>query len=193
MEFLAEITPLFTAYRYFVLFPISIVEGPIITVVAGFLSVQGLLVWFWAYLTVVIGDLVGDAIYYSLGRWGRKRLIRRWGKYLGIYEKEVEKLEKHFREHAGKTLLAGKWTHVGGTIVLVTAGISKMPFGIYMGYEFIGTLVKSGILFAVGYFIGSAIKRIDSFFQMLALVSIGVAISVVGYLIYRGYKNRTSK
>lgn len=68
-----QIISLLTAYKYFFLFPIVVVEGPIITVIAGFLSSLGYLNIIIAYLVVVAGDIVGDSAYYAIGFYGRKK------------------------------------------------------------------------------------------------------------------------
>ena len=51
-------------YKYLALFPLTRVEGPIITVIMGFFSSLGYINFFFAYAIIVVGDLVGDAFHY---------------------------------------------------------------------------------------------------------------------------------
>ncbi|HUZ60693.1 MAG TPA: hypothetical protein VMU83_18125, partial [Hanamia sp.] len=57
-------------FRYVILFPLAVVEGPILAVIAGFLCTEGYLNLFIVYTIIVLGDITGDTICYLFGRWG---------------------------------------------------------------------------------------------------------------------------
>jgi len=97
---LQQIILLLTAHKYLFLFPVVVVEGPIITVIAGFLSSLGFLNIFIAYAVIVVGDIVGDIMFYAIGYYGRQKFVNRWGRFLGITSERVERLEKHFEKHS---------------------------------------------------------------------------------------------
>jgi membrane protein DedA with SNARE-associated domain len=153
-----------------------IVEGPIITVIAGFLSSIGHLNLFAVYAVVVVGDLVGDSLYYALGYYGRKNFIERWGHFLGITVKRIERLEKHFKKHSGKTLIIGKLTNAIGAVLLVAAGVARIPFRKFIWYNFIPTLPKSLILLLIGYFFGETYNKINTYLDYTAIITIGLSI-----------------
>jgi len=159
---LQQIIFLLTAHKYLFLFPVVVVEGPIITVIAGFLSSLGLLNIFIAYAVVVVGDIAGDIMYYALGYYGKQRFINGWGRFLGITLERVERLEKHFEKHSGKTLVIGKLSHGVGAIVLVAAGIARMPFRKFVWYNFIPSLPKSLILLLIGYYSGESYIKVHT-------------------------------
>jgi membrane protein DedA with SNARE-associated domain len=60
---LSQIINWLEVYKYFVLFPVTIFEGPIITVIAGYLSSLGFLNFYVAYGVIVLGDTVGDILF----------------------------------------------------------------------------------------------------------------------------------
>lgn len=162
-------------YRYLLLVPIVMIEGPIATIITGFLASFGLMNPYLAYPLIVVGDVLGDSLYYAFGRFGSKALLRGWGKYIGFTLERVEKLKEHFRKHAGKTLLLGKLTHFLGAGVLVAAGMAMMPFFPFVGYSILGTIPKSFLLFVVGFYFGQAYILINHYldyaaFGMLVLV-----------------------
>lgn len=138
-------------YRYGFLVPGMIIEGPIITIIAGFLASQKYLNFWLAYVIAVAADLIGDSLLYGLGRFGGRRLIKRYGKYVGVQEARVEKLETHFTRHSGKTILIGKLAHGIGAMVLAAAGVARMPYKKFIGVNLAGTLVKSLVLLLVGF------------------------------------------
>ena len=108
----------------------------------------------------VVGDIVGDIMHYALGYYGRQRFVKRWGRFLGITLERVERLEKHFEKHSGKTLIIGKLSQGVGAVVLVAAGIARVPFRKFFLYTFIPTLPKSLIRLLIGYYSGKVISKL---------------------------------
>lgn len=182
---------LIVKYGYFIIFPVIVVEGPIASIIVGFLASLGYLNIFVAFPVAVVADLTGDIIHYAIGRWGREKIINRWGKYFNITLKKVETLEKHFAKHGGKTLIVGKGLHgVGGT-VLVTAGISRMPFLKFLGYNLAATIMKSSVLMLVGFYFGHALNSIDSYLRLTGFILAGLATLLIAYYLF--YNPKTEK
>jgi membrane protein DedA with SNARE-associated domain len=187
---LQQIIPLLTAHKYLFLFPVVVVEGPIITVIAGFLSSLGVFNIFIAYAMVVVGDIAGDVMYYALGYYGRQRFIKRWGRFLGITLERVEQLDKHFEKHTGKTLVIGKLSHGVGGVVLVAAGIARIPLRKFVWYNFITTLPKSLILLLIGYYSGESYVKISSYLDYAA---IGTVVATVIFIVIYFVMRKVSK
>lgn len=166
-------------YKYAVLFPIAVVEGPIITVIGGFLAAHQYLNIFAVYVIVVIADMAGDWAYYLIGQYGGAPFLKRWGKYLGVATVDVEKLRGHFSAHAGKTLVLAKITQVASAPVLVAGGMVKMPLHRFLGFVFLGELPKTLILLLVGYYFGAAYQRINNYFDYATLITLGIFIVLV--------------
>jgi membrane protein DedA with SNARE-associated domain len=171
-----QIIFLLTTYKYILLFPIVVVEGPIITVLAGLLSSLGLLNIFIAYAVVVVGDLVGDGIFYAFGSHGGQKFIGRWGHFFFITAERVQCLEKHFAEHSGKTLIIGKLSHTVGAVVLVAAGVARMPFWKFIWYNLIATLPKSLVLLLIGFYFGEFYTRINTYLDYTAIGTVALAV-----------------
>lgn len=188
---LTQITQELLNYKYWLLFPIAIIEGPIITILAGFMASVGQLNLAIAYLVVASGDLTGDCFYYALGRFGKDTFIKRWGRFIGITESRVLAIEHHFDEHSGKTLITGKFAHGIGAAFLVAAGIAKMPFGKYFWFSLFSTLVKSLILILIGYYFGFAATKIKTVLDLIAAIVIGLTLAgFITYLfLHRDQKN----
>jgi len=187
---LQQIILLLTAHKYLFLFPVVVVEGPIITVIAGFLSSLGFLNIFIAYAVIVVGDIVGDIMFYAIGYYGRQKFVNRWGRFLGITSERVERLEKHFEKHTGKTLIVVKLSQGIGAVVLVAAGIARVPFRKFVWYNFIPTLPKSLILILIGYYSGESYVKISSYLDYAA---IGTVIAAVIFIVIYFMMRKVSK
>ena len=65
---------LLLTYKYLILIPLSIVEGPVLMIVCGPLIVLGILNPLLVYLIIVFGDIVGDFAQYYIGYRGKRFL-----------------------------------------------------------------------------------------------------------------------
>lgn len=190
---LEKIIQLLITYKYYLLFPISVIEGPIISIIGGFLISGGILDPIITYLVLISGDIVGDTMYYSIGRWGGNPFIRRFGHYIKIDENKLIRAEKHFKNHGGKTLLFGK-TQAFGALILLAAGVIKMPYWKFIGYNTMGTILKTLILIIIGYYFGEAYSLINQYLGLTAgILSLLFIIAAIIYiLIYTSRKTAST-
>lgn len=162
MVTLDSLTALVQAHGLLLLAPISVVEGPIVTVVAAYLARLGFMNIFAVYAVCVMGDLIGDGILYGIGRAGPGLLPARWRLRIGATEERMIAVEEHFRQKGGRTLVIGKLTHSAGVAVLIAAGASRMPFLGFLWWNLIATLPKTAFFATLGYTLGYAYGAIDS-------------------------------
>jgi len=187
----AQIIGLISTYRYVIIFPIAFLEGPIIAIICGWLVAQGLLNFFLIYLLLVLANILGDVIYYALGYWGGRPLIRKWGHWLKLDLEQAEKMKNHFDNHGGKILMAGKIVpHFAVAAVLVGAGLARYGFSLFLRYCLLTELVKTGALLILGFYLGDAYQKITVYFDYLgAIISILIVVIIIA-LIYYFRKNK---
>jgi membrane protein DedA with SNARE-associated domain len=187
---LDQITAWLLHLKYLALFPLAAAEGPIVTIITGFFSSLGYINFWLAYLIIVAGDLTGDLAHYSAGRFGGRKFIDRWGKYIGVGPHQIEKLEEQFAKRGDKLLFIGKMLHGAGGAFLIAAGIIKMPLKKFLSANFLATLLKSMILLIIGYYFGRAFITINGYLEKITLISLGLA--VLAGLIYFFYIRKKS-
>ena len=164
-----------------ILLPLSIIEGPIVSVLAGYAAKLGVFRVGVALLIVVLGDILGDVALYLLGRRGIRRIPEKWLSRLGLVPERHAALSDHFAAQGGRTIILGKITHSAGVAVLVAAGLAHMPFWKFLWYNLLGTIPKSAVLIALGYVLGEAATRLGPAFtegSMILLVLIGIAAGI---------------
>jgi membrane protein DedA with SNARE-associated domain len=183
------------SYKYPALFLGSIVEGPILTVLTGFLARIGTFSWFPAYLVLVAGDLAGDVIWYAIGRYGAGPLAVRYGHIFNITPEGTERARVLYRDHHNKIIFTSKITMGFGFALatLMTAGAVKVPLGRFVLMNFLGGIVWTGILFGLGYFFGNVYYQVAKEFKILSLVASTVFVSVVVYGFSAYMRKRYSK
>lgn len=141
---------------------LSVVEGPIVTVIGGWLAKAGLLSFWGVYVVCVVGDLVGDVLFYYFGRSGMQVLPQRWLGRIGLGEERIARLTGHFETKGGRTLVVAKWTHALGAAVLPAAGAARMPLPAFLFWNFVATLPKALFFLMIGYSLGQAYASIDN-------------------------------
>lgn len=180
-------------YKYLVLFPAAILEGPIITIIVGSLCASGQMDFLTSYFIIVAGDLTGDSLYYSLGRFGRNKFISKWGHRIGLHEKRISHIDRHFLNHAGKTLILGKVSFSMEVPIIIAAGIARFSYTRFMLYMVTGALPKTLMLLLIGYFFGYSISNAHRDVVYATRVTLGIVLILILFLVVRHiHKSRTS-
>jgi membrane protein DedA with SNARE-associated domain len=162
-----------------VILPIATLEGPIITMVSGFLISLGILSPIPTFLVVFTGDLISDSFYYAIGSRGR-RFVERI-KFLHISPTQLEKVEQHFEKYPGKTFVVSKVSYGVGSLFLIAAGVSKMAYQKFLEYITPLNAIRSATLLLIGYYLGRAVRHSGTYleyymFGVIILLPIGYYI-----------------
>ena len=166
---------LLTKYGYFILFPLAIVEGPIITIIAGFLASLGLMNVFIIFAIVMAGDIVGDSGAYMIGRSGGAL-------FSAFFKKHSDKLErakKYFETHHNKAIVLSKLIHGIGITGLFTSGSLKIPYKRYITICFFTTTVQSVILLTIGILFGHAYVQLNKYLNYFSTTTIIVGLIII--------------
>jgi membrane protein DedA with SNARE-associated domain len=178
-------------YGYWAMLPLMIVEGPVATIISAMLASLGAFFWLWVILFSILGDVIGDVIFYGLGYKYGMKFVNGFGKYIGITESLVAKMEKYFKKHGGKTIFVVKSTAGLCWATFTAAGIVKMDFKKFLKYSILGGIVWSGSLVAMGYFYGYLWREMKQYISWVGWIILGVAtVSFAGITLY---KNREAK
>ncbi|MFC1622922.1 DedA family protein [Patescibacteria group bacterium] len=183
-EFLSE-------YGYWIILPLMIIEGPVVTIVAAILASLGTLNVFTVLIFSILGDVIGDVVLYAAGYFWGMSFVRRVGKYIGITEDLVLRMERYFKSHGGKTIFAVKSTTGLCWATFTAAGVVRMRFWKFVQYSVLGGLVWSGFLVAMGYFYGYMWREISEYIKWAGWIIAAFAIAT--FVIINLYKKGKSK
>jgi membrane protein DedA with SNARE-associated domain len=101
-----------------------------------------------------VGNLIGSVIAYGVGMWGGRALIERYGRYVLITRKDVDRAERWFTERGELVVLVSRVLPVVRTFVSLPAGIARMPFARFCVYTFVGAFAWCLPLTWVGFHLG---------------------------------------
>lgn len=172
---------LITKYGYFILFPLAIVEGPTITIIAGLLVFLGILNIFLVYIILLAGDIIGDSLMYLIGRLSSSVFFKWIGSRFGVTDSKVERIKKYFSKHGNKAIALSKYIHGIGIVGLITAGSLKLSYRRYILTCFVATLIQSAILLTVGILFGHAYAQLSKYLNYYGAATIigGLIIAVI--------------
>ena len=182
-----HIITLLQTYKYLILLPIVVIEGPIVTVLAGFLVSMHQFNLFLVYIIVVVGDAIGDSACYLIGRFGSK-ILNKHGPKIGVTPKKIARVERYFNTHRKKALFYSKILHGIGFTGLIVAGTLKIPYRKFFTTCFLTTLGKTIIFLGIGILFGHAYNKISHYLNYYSAGSIIVSICFAGYIFIRKFK-----
>ena len=165
-------------------------EMPIIG--AAVLSHEGVVRWWVALPTCVLGVLSGDMVLYWVGRyWGEQVLNRRLVRLVLTSARE-EWLKAAYRRHALKTVVTAR--HVMGlrAAAFLTAGSAGVPFWKFVMADAGAALFGVPLVFGLTYFFAEQIKaiaadvhRAERWLGLAGLLALTAVLIVAGWRWYR--------
>jgi len=126
-----------------------------------------------------LGALTGSSLSYWLGAAGGKPLLLRYGKYVFVRPRDIEKTEAYFAKHGGKTIFIGRFLPVVRHLISIPAGIARMPMLPFLTLTFLGASIWGGGLMVVGYQLGENWERIASQAKRVDLVIAGLVVVAI--------------
>lgn len=196
------VTSLLLAHGYLVIFLGAALDnfglpssGDIVLFAGGFFANNGQAALPLVMLTGFAGALVSDNSVYWIGRIGGRPLIHRILKlrfvHFLINEKSLEKVERYFESHGGKTVFVGRFGPGLRSMTPLFAGVTRMKYYRFIPYNvaagFVWAVVYSLIGYVFGQYWNELIAVARSFgFSVVALV----ALVIVAFVLRRRYRRK---
>lgn len=160
------------------------IPSEVIMSLSGLQAARGTMTLWGAILSGTFGAMVGNIFWYWIARaLGVERFhpfIDRFGRYLTLDWKEVQRADHFFDRYDDWFVCIGRMVPTIRSLVSIPAGLFGMPWGPFLLWSTIGTLGWTTILATAGYLLGSHYADVDRY---LGPVSTGViAILVLWYL-----------
>lgn len=185
---MSQIISLILAYKYYILLPLAILEGPILAIVSGFFVSVGYLSLLPVYFIIIAGDVLGDLSLYVVGRWGRKVVINLFGKFFHITPEKLEQVKEYFNLNQRKTLVFSKLIHGIGITGLIAAGSLQIPYWKFFRICFAVSIIQSAIIIFLGIFFGGAYLRLAEYLNYYSAGTIVAASVIILFLVLRKLK-----
>ncbi len=178
----------------FIPFPSEVVVIP-----AAFMAAEGTMSLPLVVLFATIGGLLGATINYVLSyTLGRKVIYAfadsKFGHLCLMNSEKVANAEDYFREKGVIATLLGRLIPAVRQLISIPAGLSKMNFGKFAFFTFLGAGAWNMVLAGLGYaFHGvmnkdELIAKVQHYSHEFLLILIVIFVVFVGYMIYKNKK-----
>ena len=185
----ATFAGLFASYGYVFLFLIVGVEsfgiplpGETALVTAAALAALGRLNIYVVIALASAGAIAGDNAGYWLGRKGGIGVVRRYGRYVRLDERKLERVRAFFDRHGAKTVFIGRFIALLRSWAAVLAGVACMPYGTFTLYNALGGVTWASLFGALGYAFGRNLPRLQRYLGQASL-ALAFLIALVAALV----------
>jgi membrane protein DedA with SNARE-associated domain len=142
-------------------------------------------------ILATLGELLGSAAGYAIGRYGGRPLVDRVGKYVLLTHKDLDRAEAWFARRGEPVVFFGRFIPLLRSFVSFAAGLGEMAIGKFLLYTVIACAIWCSALASIGYSLAGTYDSVVKAFSYAGYVLVAlavVAVAVVFWHRYRSYK-----
>lgn len=199
----ASITGLMAVESSFIPFPSEVVIPPAVFVAGNEASslcatsvypIDVLLI----VLFGTLGAMIGAVINYGLSVWLGRIIIYKFadsklGHLCLLSSEKVQKAEEYFKEHGNVSTFVGRFIPGIRQLISIPAGLSRMHFGAFLLYTFLGAFVWNCILALLGYVAHGQMDLITQYSHELSVAILILLGAVIVYFVAKALIKRFVK
>jgi membrane protein DedA with SNARE-associated domain len=192
------ITNLMTSLGYFGIGLLMFLENlfppipsELIMPLAGFNIAKGKMAFLPVIAVGTIGTVLGALPWYYLGRQldeeKLKKLLDRYGKWLRISARDVDRAKGWFDRSGQFAVLIGRLIPGVRTLISLPAGMAEMPIVPFLLYSTVGTVLWVSLLTYGGYVLGDKYEEIEHLLAPFSKIVLGMILGVALVWLLRKY------
>jgi membrane protein DedA with SNARE-associated domain len=166
------------------------VPSEVIQLFAGYLVSLHRMSLFAAVSAGVLGNVLGSWISWSVGYYGGRPFIERYGRYVHVTPERMALAERWFERHGEITVLVGRCVPLIRTFISLPAGVARMPFWRFTLFTVIGCVPWVLGLTLIGVQVGPSWERWRHRLEYLDYIVAAVIVIGIVYLFVRARRRR---
>jgi membrane protein DedA with SNARE-associated domain len=158
---------------------------------AGFLASQGRFSMAGVIIVSTLGSIAGSLISYYIGMFGGREIVERWGRYLLVSRKDLDKTHSWFANRGESTIFVARLIPVVRHLISIPAGVARMNLGKFILFTVLGAGIWNSFLAYLGYALGENWESVRRYTEPLSIV-MAVAIVALGvWFVWRHFKRHS--
>jgi membrane protein DedA with SNARE-associated domain len=133
---------------------------------AGVLAYQGHLNLALVIIIGSLAELAGSFASYGVGRVGGRPAVERFGRYVLITRRDLDRAERFFASRGAWAVLVARLLPVVRAFAGIAAGIVEVPVAQFALFNAIGTVVWAAALSGIGYAVGSTWSTVSKYLSL---------------------------
>lgn len=155
------------------------IPSEIVLPFAGFVAQRGDASVAVMVIAATIGSVVGALVLYgvsaAIGPERLRRIVERFGRFLGVSPADLRRAEEWFDRRAAVAVFAGRCVPIIRSVVSVPAGFRRMSLVPFVLYTALGSAIWNVALIGAGAVLGDQWERVEAYVGYLQWVVILVA------------------
>lgn len=150
--YIKTLLPYIDQYGYFAIFAAIFLEdfgvpfpGETVLIICSIFAALGKLDFILVGVVAFTGAVLGDNTGFAIGYYGGRKLVLKFGKYVFLTEKRLDKFEAFFERHGGKIVIVARFVEGLRQFNGIIAGISRMKWKKFTIYNSIGAALWVGL------------------------------------------------
>lgn len=135
-------------------------------------------------LAGTLGSLLGSLAAYALGAYGGLPLLVRYGRYVLISERDLDRAHQWFLRYGQVAVFVGRLVPIVRTFISVPAGVAGMPLMPFLAYSAAGSFVWCAGLGWLGFRLGRHWQALGPYMHTIDVaVAIGAVLMITATLV----------
>ena len=158
---------------------------------AGYLASTGRFSLIGAAFAGAVGCSLGSTAAYLAGAHGGRAAIVRWGAYVLLDRRDLDRVDAFFARYGGASVFIGRLLPIVRTFISLPAGVARMSFVRFQIYTFVGSFPWCFALAYLGYRLGKAWNTnpaVQSFFHTFDWIVVALLVAGFAFFIFRRWR-----
>lgn len=168
------------------------VPGETVLLAASFFSREHLLRIWIVVPCAIIAAICGDNFGYWIGRHAGKRVVERYGRFVGLTPARLERVESSFRRHGPRTIFFARFVSGLRVVAAIFAGVSAIRWPVFVVFNAAGAIVWASAVGALGWAFGQSWPLLERWVGRTGLIVLTAVVVAAVFAIAHSRRLRTA-
>jgi membrane-associated protein len=162
-----------------------ILPGDSLLFAAGAFAAHGDFDVIWLFVLLTIAAVAGDTLNYWIGSYMGPKIFHK-EKVRFLNREYLDRTHRFYEKHGGKTIIIARFMPIIRTFAPFVAGIGKMTYLHFIGYNVVGGIIWIASFIFGGFFFGNIpiVKR-NFTLVILAIIILSIMPGIIEFLRHR--------
>jgi membrane protein DedA with SNARE-associated domain len=167
------------------------IPSEVVVPFSGFLAFTGIFSFWGVVFIATIANLAGSLILFIIGKSGGRWILEKYGFYILIHKRDLEKADEWFIKYGIKTVFFSRLLPVIRTFISLPAGVARMNIWKFSIFTFLGALPWNFALALIGYKTGENWNILEKYFRKIDIfILLLIFLIVIWYILKHRKKHQ---
>jgi membrane protein DedA with SNARE-associated domain len=138
-------------------------------------------------IVAIVGELVGSTIGYGIGAIGGRPLVDRFGKFVLLTRKDLDRAEAWFDGRGEGVVFVARLIPLVRSFISIVAGLAEMNRAKFAALTVAGCAIWCAALASIGYSLGGTWHHVIKDFSLAGYIAIVLVVLAIAFTIYHRF------